>query len=77
LRRAQRSVFEPARLSSLPSASSLPLADLTTKRRFVLKEEKKKKKKYVARKKREEEKKDRIDNVARYSVNVLRIYSYT
>lgn len=52
---SQRSVSEPARLSSPPS---LALAALTTKRRFVLKEGKKKKKKYVEGKKRKEEKKE-------------------
>lgn len=50
-RLAQRSVPEPARLSSLPSTPILPLADLTTMRRFLLKEGKKKTKKYVQGKK--------------------------
>jgi len=56
-RLAQRSVPEPARLSSLPSTPILPLADLTTKRRFLLKEGKKKTKKYVQGKKERKKRK--------------------
>jgi hypothetical protein len=53
------------------------LADLTTKRRFVLKEGKRRKK-YVAGKKekKKRKKKDRFDNVARYTINVLRTYTF-
>lgn len=56
-RLAQRSVPEPARLSSLPSTPIVPLADLTTKRRFLLKEGKKKTKKYVQGKKERKKRK--------------------
>jgi len=56
-RLAQRSVPEPARLSSLPSTPTHPLADLTTKRRFLLKEGKKKTKKYVQGKKERKKRK--------------------